>query len=215
MEERDDDLDRSEKEALRRLGEAWNPPDGLRGRTLEALRDRGLLRTPSIRKHRILWPVSWAAAIAMAFAFGLYVGKGGAMKDAKPEPRAADRQAPAVASQAGQRYVLLLFESEAYRPAATPEGQRDRVREYGRWARETAHDGRFVDGEKLADDGRWCRVRGGQVEVMPLVVDRELGTLAGYFVVGAASYEEAVEVATGCPHLRYGGTIEVRRIEST
>lgn len=210
-----DDLGQSEQEALRRLGEGWNPPDGLRGRTLEALRQRNLLGAPTIRRHRALWPVSWAAAIAVAFAIGLHVGNGGAMKGTKHPPQAADQRAPVVAAPPGEQYVLLLFESEAYRPAPTPEGQRGRVREYGTWARGTAQGGRFVAGEKLAKDGRWCRVRAGKMEVAPLAVDRERGMLAGYFVVGATSYEEAVEIASGCPHLRYGGTIEVRRIEST
>jgi hypothetical protein len=111
-----------------------------------------------------------------------------------------------------EQYALFLFESDDYRPAATPEGQKDRVREYGTWAR--AQTGRFVAGEKLAKDGRWCRARDGRLEILDPVSDGVRGILAGYFIVGASSYDEAVDLAKDCPHLRYGGTIEVRRLES-
>jgi hypothetical protein len=115
----------------------------------------------------------------------------------------------------GDQFVLLLFESDEYRPAPTPDARRDRVREYGAWARSTAESGRSVTGEKLAADGRWCLMRGGQLEVRDPASDSLRGVLAGYFVIGAASYDEAVEIARGCPHLRYGGTVEVRRLESS
>lgn len=116
--------------------------------------------------------------------------------------------------QTADRYALLLFESGEYRPAATADAQKERVREYGAWIRAKGENGRFVDGEKLAKDGRWCRVRSGEVEVLDPVTDGVRGVLAGYFIVGASSYDEAVGLARDCPHLRYGGTVEVRRIES-
>jgi hypothetical protein len=37
--------------------------------------------------------------------------------------------------------------------------------------------------------------------------------MGGYYAIRAASYEDAVEIARGCPHLDYGGTIEVRAID--
>ena len=116
--------------------------------------------------------------------------------------------------QTTDRYALLLFESDEYRPAATADAQKGRVLEYGAWIRAKGENGRFVDGEKLAKDGRWCRTRSGGVEVLDPVTDNVRGLLAGYFIIGASSYDEAVDLARDCPHLRYGGTIEVRRIES-
>ena len=37
-----------------------------------------------------------------------------------------------------------------------------------------------------------------------------LGILAGYFVIRAASLEEAERIAAECPHLTYGGAVSVR-----
>jgi hypothetical protein len=39
--------------------------------------------------------------------------------------------------------------------------------------------------------------------------------IGGYFVISAADYAEAIEISRDCPHLRYGGRIELREIEST
>ena len=38
--------------------------------------------------------------------------------------------------------------------------------------------------------------------------------IAGFFLVNAAGYEDAVELCRDCPHLEYGA-IEVRRIDRT
>ncbi len=43
------------------------------------------------------------------------------------------------------------------------------------------------------------------------------GALGGYFVVSARDYDAAlaIAIARSCPHLKHGGTIEVRAIEET
>ena len=38
--------------------------------------------------------------------------------------------------------------------------------------------------------------------------------LGGYYVVEADSYEQAVDRTKECPHLEYGGTIELRAIDN-
>jgi hypothetical protein len=37
-------------------------------------------------------------------------------------------------------------------------------------------------------------------------------SIAGYFLVRARDYRHAVTIAEGCPHVRHGGSIEIRRI---
>ena len=207
------DLDAGEEEALRRWGADWSPRAGLSGRTLDALRARGLLRRDSETRSRTWTKVAWVAAAGVAFVLGF--GLGGIRSPTVPTPVAPQSKVLEAPMLEGDQFVLLLFQSEEYRPAPTPDARRDRVREYGAWARETAKSGRSVTGEKLAADGKWCLMRDGQIEVRDPAADSLRGTLAGYFVIGASSYDEAVDVARGCPHLRYGGTVEVRRIVST
>ena len=37
--------------------------------------------------------------------------------------------------------------------------------------------------------------------------------IGGYFMIEAANYDQAVQLARDCPNLELGGTIEVREIE--
>jgi hypothetical protein len=205
-----DELAPAEREALNEWGKDWEPPASLRHDTLRALRDRGLLGGAPHRPRAIAATVAWAvAAAAVAFIAGFALrGRTGAMVGG-PRPGAP---APAVVS-AQSHYMLLLFESGDYRAAPTAERQVERVREYSGWARAVAESGRYITGEELARDGRWCRISAGRLEVLPPRPDSERGMLGGYFVIGAASYDDAVNVARGCPHLRHGGTVEVRRVE--
>jgi hypothetical protein len=39
--------------------------------------------------------------------------------------------------------------------------------------------------------------------------------IGGLFAIKADDYEKAVEIARECPHLKYGGRIELREIEPT
>ena len=37
--------------------------------------------------------------------------------------------------------------------------------------------------------------------------------LGGYFTIEAASYDQAIERLRDCPHLLFGGTIELRQVD--
>ena|SRR5688572_17928437 len=110
------------------------------------------------------------------------------------------------AADAGGEQFLLLIRGEPT-SAAAPSDMSQLVAEYGAWAQQLARDGRLVSAEKLADDnGRWLGAHG---EVAPATA------IGGFFLIRAANYDEALRIAQESPHVRYGGTIEVRRIEST
>jgi hypothetical protein len=204
--------DEGEWEALRTWGAGWAPPEGLREQTRAALHERGLLGTHArvSRSASKRWIAAAAAAVTLAFVGGLAVGRSSAPVPPSPSPSAAT-QPP---TPTGDLYMLLLYESGAYRSPSTPEEMRARVGEYGNWARATATTGRFVDGNELAGEGRWCRPASRGLEVAAPVLDPERGKLTGYFLIEATSYDDALAVTRGCPHLRHGGTVEVRRVGS-
>ena len=97
------------------------------------------------------------------------------------------------------RFAFLLYGGEA-----DGGSEADRVREYREWARGLASQGHFVSGEKLDDA---ATLAGPDV---PNAVG-----LRGFFIVDAASDEEARRIAATHPHLRHGGTVVVRRIVRT
>jgi hypothetical protein len=47
-----------------------------------------------------------------------------------------------------------------------------------------------------------------------MAADARENAIGGYFLIRARDYQQAVSIAENCPHLRYGGTIEIRQIDS-
>ena len=120
------------------------------------------------------------------------------------------------ASAARQKYVLLLHGPARAQPLAQPTAadsaaERAIVAEYSAWARGLAAAGSLVMAEKLADDPLTVLAASGATEAVRGTAD-ELG---GFFVIQAADSAEAFRIARDCPHLRHGGTVQVRRIEPT
>ena len=84
---------------------------------------------------------------------------------------------------------------------------------YSAWARREGLSGAVVGGEELA-------ARGTRVKQRPSGPDAsEVGTaglaeddVVGYFLVRAASRAEAIRIALRCPHLQFGGVVELREI---
>jgi hypothetical protein len=96
------------------------------------------------------------------------------------------------------RFLLLLSQAPA---AASDSG---RIAEYRAWAVGLREAGRQISGERLEEEA--------------LAVDRDRAPEPvddrnqGYFVVSAASLDEAAELARSSPHVRAGGRVVVRPI---
>lgn len=206
-----------EPASLEAWGSTWSAPPELRRATLNAARERGLVKGGFMSGRGFLLGAA-AAVAAVTFVVGFGLGSrqagraGGETMTNSSTTTAPSATAPATGK--GFRYALFLFEDARYQTAV--EGHlMERVREYGTWARGLAESGRYVDGEKLADDGRFCSLENGALTAAGPQADAKRGALAGYFVIGAASLDEAMEVAKSCPHLKYGGTLEIRQLETS
>ena len=93
----------------------------------------------------------------------------------------------------------------------SPEEMQSVIARYGQWAGQMATQGRLKGGHKL-EDGTARHISGRTVTDGPFPETKEV--VGGYFVISAASYDEAVKLSSTCPHLDFG-RIEVRRIEPT
>jgi len=111
------------------------------------------------------------------------------------------------------QFILFMRGSSAGFRAMSPEEIQDAIQKYEDWARSLLGQGRLRGGEKLKDDGvRTVRMAQGKL-VMDGPFPETKETIGGYFIVDAADYSEAVEIAKGSPVYSFGGTMEVREVE--
>lgn len=111
------------------------------------------------------------------------------------------------------QFMLLLYQSKE-RPAQppSPEEMQKMLEKYMNWRNMPF----TVDGHRLTDDpGRVVRSDAGKPRATDGPYSETKEILGGYYTINAESYDKAVELAKGHPHIEYGGTIEVRQVYGT
>ena len=167
------------------------PPTTLEDRIVERLRERRQLRRSDHRARgtrRWLLPLA-ASILGVALGWAL---RGVAVPAAPPEAH----ESP---------LFLLLLSGD---PVAGPTGS-ERVALYRRWAIGLARAGVLVEAEKLTAEG--VVLEGTSAPVRPLSIDA--AAPSGFFLIRAASLDEAVRLARECPHARLGGRVTVRPVD--
>jgi len=110
-----------------------------------------------------------------------------------------------------ESYLLLLHEPAAL-PEMSPEEMQAVIARYKAWGQKLAAAGRIAGSNKLEEGtGRVLRSKAGEMRITDGPYAETKDVVAGYFLILADSYEDAVEWSKDCPHLDFG-TIEVRRI---
>jgi hypothetical protein len=98
--------------------------------------------------------------------------------------------------------------------SVSPEQMQQIIEKYMKWGSKLRTTGVLVSSDKLTGEpGRVMRGKNGQVRVTDGPYSETKEVLGGYYTIEAASYDEALERARDCPHLEYGGTIEVRQVD--
>lgn len=111
------------------------------------------------------------------------------------------------------KYMLFLYEDPAAFQELSPEEMQAVIRRYHDWRNGLEEAGRLVASDKLKDgEGRVVRRDDGRVRILDGPYSETKEVIGGFFAIEAESYEQAVEVCDGCPHLDYG-TIEIRETE--
>jgi hypothetical protein len=108
------------------------------------------------------------------------------------------------------QFMLLVRGGGAMPQDYTPEQVQQALQMYFDWSEKLRGEGRLRGGDQLSG-GRTVRMQGGQAVVDgPYAETKE--AIGGYFLIDAASTDEAAEVAKGCPVLCHGGLVDVREI---
>jgi len=114
-----------------------------------------------------------------------------------------------------REYMLLLYDSPTGAPDLSPEEMQRIIEKYQAWSEKLRSADRYVGGSKLTDgDGRVVRRDDDGVRVLDGPYSETKEVVGGYMAIRADSYQEAVELCRDCPHLGFGGTIEIREIET-
>lgn len=196
----EDELSAEERRALDGLVREKVPPPFLEERVVETLKRARLLRA----SRGMRGPSAPRIGLAVAASLSFFVL--GALAGAKWA------SGPGRKTNAPEFMLVLRSAPEQTQPRSPGEVM-ERVREYGDWAGRLRQQGVRVDGEKLGREARILRAAGGSAAVSENRSEAGPDAIAGYFLIEAQGYEQAVKVAEGCPHLKYGGTIEVRQID--
>jgi hypothetical protein len=114
-------------------------------------------------------------------------------------------------------YMLLLHDPKEFTVSdLSPEEIQAIIEKHQAWQDRQREQGRLLDGNKLSEDGRILVRNASDISVKdgPFSEGKEI--LGGFYVIEAASYDEAGTIArellAGGAHF---GTIEVRQIEPT
>src|SRR5579872_5762726 len=106
------------------------------------------------------------------------------------------------------QYTLILRGGGEYWQKLTPEQLKDAYQLYMDWSEKLARENLMRGGNELQRTGRVLSSNGAGIVDGPYTETKE--SIGGYFIVEAPSYDAAVDVARGCPHLLHEGTVEVR-----
>jgi hypothetical protein len=112
------------------------------------------------------------------------------------------------------RFLLLLHDDPTQWTKLSPQEMQKVMLRYRAWGEKAAQQKFKLAGQKLADEpGKVLRSRKGKLQATDGPYSETKEVLGGYYLIEAASYEQAVERCRDHPHLDYG-TIEVREVDS-
>lgn len=111
--------------------------------------------------------------------------------------------------------MLLLHDPTTKFDDISAQEIQEVIDDYIAWRDKIAADGILTGGEKLGDDGgKHLRADGGKIRVTDGPYAEVKENIAGFFSITADDYDSAVTIAKSCPHLKYGGWIELREIHN-
>lgn len=106
---------------------------------------------------------------------------------------------------------LLLFRGGYSDRSLSPAEMQTSLAGFVAWFEKLLDEGTVKAGQPLMDDARIVSGKGGRnVADEPFAESKE--AIGGYFLVHAASFDDAVAIAQQCPLLDHGTVVEVRPI---
>jgi hypothetical protein len=111
------------------------------------------------------------------------------------------------------KFMLIIHQTpDMWKQLSAAERQR-KVEMYQSWVAKFHSSGRYVSGEKLAEEGgKVFSLKNGRPQLVDGPYTESKEVVGGYFLFRAANYEEAVELVGDCPFL-HDGKVAVRQTD--
>src|SRR5436190_1130862 len=98
------------------------------------------------------------------------------------------------------KFMLIIHQMPGSWQQLSPEELQRKVELYQGWVAKFRASGRYISGEKLAEDGgKLLSLKNGRPTLMDGPYAEVKEVVGGYFLFRAANYEEAVELTRDCP----------------
>jgi hypothetical protein len=175
--------------ALKSLPGELLPPPQLERIVLQSLRDKGLVRQKP--GTSILKFAAVAACCVFFFLGGVLFNK--------------ERTASSSVSMSENTFAFFLMEDENYQSPKSDHELQQRIELYRNWGVQLRQKGVILSGTKLQDERHILNNTGEESRL-------QNEAIAGYFLIDTKDMNQALEIARTCPHLRFGGRIEVRQV---
>lgn len=108
--------------------------------------------------------------------------------------------------------ILMRLDLLTKETQPSPEQMQEYMKQYHAWIASIEAEGKFAGGKGLSTEGKVLKSK-NVVTDGPYAETKE--SLAGFIVVRAASFDDAVRLAAQCPILNgEGNSVEVRKIVS-
>ncbi|MGH2892115.1 MAG: YciI family protein [Solirubrobacteraceae bacterium] len=122
-----------------------------------------------------------------------------------------ERVEAAQPAAARARYLLIFRGGAVSRDDVSPGMLQAHLEKWYAWADDLARQGRRNAGTPLANGGKAVRGRERIVTDGPYAESKDLVT--GAMIIDAVSFDDAVDVARGCPTYEFDGSVEVRPVQ--
>lgn len=105
---------------------------------------------------------------------------------------------------------MFIFRNGVETLGFSPEQMQQHMQKWFAWIEELRAKDLYVAGEPLIPTGKVVKGAKALVTDGPFTESKEL--VGGFFIIRAASLEEATIIAKGCPDLALDGSVEVREV---
>lgn len=104
---------------------------------------------------------------------------------------------------------MFIFRGGLDPQTASPEDFQQNMDQWMQWVSSLQANGTYIAGEALMPSGKTLH-KGNLITDGPFVESKEI--VGGFFIIRAASIEDATSIAQGSPDLPLGGSVEIRDV---